>query len=110
MAELKTIAIDLIDASPHNPRKMFDDTALDALAGSISDLGVLQPILVRESQTNGRYEIVAGERRWRASCLANQREIPALIVTLDEPVVQEVQIIENLERAQLNPIEEALAF
>ncbi len=110
MAELKMIPIDLIDASLHNPRRAFDDDSLHVLANSISRLGVLQPILITERSKEGRYEIVAGERRWRASRIARKTEIPALVVELDDPLLREVQLIENLEREQLNPIEEALAF
>jgi ParB family chromosome partitioning protein len=110
MTELKMIPLDLIDASLHNPRRAFDDVSLQALAHSIARLGVLQPILITERSENGRYEIVAGERRWRASRLAQKTEIPALVVELDDPLLHEVQLIENLEREQLNPIEEALAF
>lgn len=110
MAQLQTIRIDLIDRSPHNPRRTFDTDALNTLASSIERVGVLSPILVVNNPTTGRYEIVAGERRWRASELARQVEIPAFIIEGDDPIVREIQIVENLEREQLNPIDEGLAF
>ena len=110
MAELLTIPIDLIDVSPHNPRRLFDNDALHSLANSISRLGVLQPILVTKSVDGDRYEIIAGERRWRASRIAKKKEIPALVIGYDDLLLREVQLVENLEREHLNPIEEALAF
>ncbi len=110
MTELRTISIDLIDASVHNPRQVFSDESLRALAESISRLGVLQPILVVHRPEANRFEIIAGERRWRASRIAQQKEIPALVIELDDSHLREAQIIENLEREQLNPIDEALAF
>lgn len=110
MTELRMIPVNMIDASSHNPRHIFDDGSLHALANSISRLGVLQPVLLVETLESGRYEIVAGERRWRASCIAKKAEIPALIIELDDPLLREVQIVENLEREQLDPIDEALAF
>ncbi|HEU5378581.1 MAG TPA: ParB/RepB/Spo0J family partition protein [Ktedonobacteraceae bacterium] len=110
MAELLTIPIDLIDVSPHNPRRLFDNDALETLAHSISRLGVLQPILVTKGSGGNRYEIIAGERRWRASQIAKKKEIPALVVEYNDPLLREVQLIENLEREHLNPIDEALAF
>jgi len=110
VAELRTIPVDQIDYSPHNPRRVFDDESLHALADSITRLGVLQPILVRWMTERERYEIVAGERRWRASCLAERPNIPALVIELDDPTRREIQLVENLEREQLNPIDEAQAF
>ena len=110
MAELRTIPIDQIRNSPHNPRGVFDNASLATLANSISRLGVLQPVLVTHNEQTEGYELIAGERRWRASQLAKKIDIPALVVTLDDPVLREVQIVENLEREQLNPIDEALAL
>ena len=72
MAELLTIPVDLIDVSSHNPRRVFNNNSLFTLANSISRVGVLQPILVIRSSETGRYEIIAGERRWNASCIAQQ--------------------------------------
>lgn len=110
MTQLKILPIHLIDSSPHNPRQVFDADALTSLADSITRLGVLQPILVTRNPTSERYTIIAGERRWRASRLAKKTKIPAIVVELDDPVIREVQLIENLEREQLNPIDEALAL
>jgi ParB/RepB/Spo0J family partition protein len=110
VAELKLLPVELIDISPHNPRGVFDDESLHSLADSIARLGVLQPILVKSIPEQGRYEIVAGERRWRASCLAQRSEIPALVIDVDVVELHEVQLVENLQREQLNPIEEALAL
>ncbi len=93
------------------PRKNFDEIALQLLADSIREHGVIQPIIVREVDGLGEnYEIIAGERRWRASKLAGLDEIPAVIMTGDDLKVAEVALIENVQRKDLNPIEEALAY
>ena len=93
------------------PRKSFDDNALQVLADSIREHGVIQPIVVRElGVLDDNYEIIAGERRWRAAKMAGLDEIPAVIMTGDELKVAEVALIENVQRKDLNPIEEAMAY
>lgn len=104
-----TLRISQIDPTAGQPRKAFDKDALASLADSIAAHGVLQPILVREVAPE-RYAIVAGERRWRAAKLAGLSEIPALVVDMDERTAAEVALIENIQREDLNPIEEAEGF
>lgn len=99
----------LIDPKSGQPRKNFDPDALSELAASIAAHGVLQPILVRSSG-NGRYQIIAGERRWRAAKLADLSEVPAVILDSDDLAAAEIALVENLQREDLNPIEEAAAF
>ncbi|MDX2237658.1 MAG: ParB/RepB/Spo0J family partition protein [Hyphomonadaceae bacterium] len=103
------LAIELIQRNPAQPRKTFDEAELNELAASIRTRGVLQPILVRPIP-GGRYEIVAGERRWRAAQRAGLHHIPAVIRELDEVEVLEIAIIENVQRADLNPLEEAQGY
>jgi len=107
------IALDAIVPSKTNPRKHFDETDLAELAQSIKDKGVIQPIVVRPHPKNGvkaEYEIVAGERRWRASKLAGVLTIPAIERRLDDKAVLEIQVIENLQRADIHPLEEANGY
>ena len=93
------------------PRKSFDREALEALADSIATYGVLQPIIVRQSaSTEGTYEIIAGERRWRAAKMAGLSEIPAVILDGDELKAAQVALIENIQREDLNPVEEAMGY
>ena len=100
-----------IEPRRDQPRKNFDREALQTLADSIGEYGVLQPIIVRESeQTPGTYEIIAGERRWRASKMAGLSEIPAIIFDGDELKAAQVSLIENIQREDLNPVEEALGY
>jgi ParB family chromosome partitioning protein len=106
---VKTLRITQIDPTVGQPRKTFDQEALAGLADSIAAHGVLQPILVREVGPD-RYAIVAGERRWRAAKLAALNEIPAIVVEMDEKTAAEVALIENIQREDLNPIEEAEAY
>lgn len=106
---VKTLRISQIDPTVGQPRKTFDQEALAGLADSIAAHGVLQPILVREVGPD-RYAIVAGERRWRAAKLAALSEIPAIVVEMDEKTAAEVALIENIQREDLNPIEEAEAY
>ena len=108
-AGVKTLRISQIDPTAGQPRKSFDQEALAGLADSIAAHGVLQPILVREVGPD-RYAIVAGERRWRAAKLAALSEIPAIVVEMDEKTAAEVALIENIQREDLNPIEEAEAY
>jgi len=97
-----------IDPNPKQPRRRFDQASLKELADSIRQVGVLQPILVHEQ--NGRYQIIAGERRWRAARLAELSEIPCIIRQMDDVARMEAALIENLQREDLNPIEEATAI
>ena len=103
------LTISLVDPKSDQPRKHFDKQALEELAKSIEENGLLQPILVRE-YGNGRYQIIAGERRFRASKIAGLTEIPAIILDKDDRKVAEISLIENIQREDLNPIEEAMAF
>lgn len=106
-----TVKISRITPRGDQPRKSFDDNALQVLADSIREHGVIQPIVVREvGVLDGNYEIIAGERRWRAAKMAGLDEIPAVIMTGDELKVAEVALIENVQRKDLNPIEEAMAY
>ena len=106
-----TLPIEQIKPNPHQPRKIFAQEQLDELANSIRDKGVLQPILVRPiTGQSDLYQIVAGERRWRASQAARLTEVPVVIREMDDAEVFEVAIIENVQRADLNPIEEAEAY
>lgn len=98
-----------IEPNPLQPRKTFDNDALGQLADSISRHGLLQPIAVRTNES-GFYRIIAGERRWRAAKMAGLIEIPAIIYDMDDKKAAELALIENLQREDLNPIEEALAF
>ena len=106
--ELRQVPVDLIAPSPNQPRRHFDEDALSALADSIRIRGVLQPVLVRPLP-GGRYELIAGERRWRASQLAELEAIPALVRPHDDATSLEVALIENMVREDLNPVEEARA-
>jgi ParB family transcriptional regulator, chromosome partitioning protein len=110
-AEGGSIPIDLIGANPRQPRRDFSDADLDELAASIRERGVLQPILLRPAPGEvGRYQIVAGERRWRAAQRAGLREIPAVVRDLDDLKTLEIAIIENVQRVDLNAIEEAFGY
>jgi ParB family chromosome partitioning protein len=103
------VPIDLVDRNENQPRWDFDETALDELAASIRERGILQPLLLRPRH-GGRYEIVAGERRWRAAGMAGLHEVPAVVKELDDAQVFEAALIENIQRADLNPLEEADAY
>lgn len=106
---IQTVKVSLIDPKSGQPRKTFDSEALAQLADSIAAHGVLQPILLRNSG-NGRYQIIAGERRWRAAKLAGLNEIPAIVLDKDELAAAQIALVENLQREDLNPLEEAMAF
>jgi len=108
LQELRPIPVEMIDPSPHQPRRAFDEESLVSLAGSIKARGVLQPVLVRPLPS-GRYELIAGERRWRASRLAELDSIPAIVRRHDDAASLEVALIENMAREDLNPVEEARA-
>ena len=103
------LSISMVDPNSDQPRKTFNKEALEELARSIEENGLLQPILVRE-YAGGRYQIIAGERRFRACKIAGITEIPAIILDRDDRKVAELALIENLQREDLNPIEEARAF
>ena len=98
-----------VEPNPNQPRQDFDEEELEALAQSIAEHGVVQPLTVRELP-NGYYQIIAGERRWRASRLANLNEIPAVVIEADDKKAMELALIENLQRQDLNPVEEALGY
>jgi len=106
--ELRELPVELIVANPKQPRRRFDEEALQALAGSLGERGVLQPVLVR-SKPGGTYELVAGERRWRAAQIAGLEKIPALVRPRGDAEALELALIENMAREDLNPIEEARA-
>ena len=106
---LRHMPIELLHASPNNPRKHFADADLDDLANSIREKGLLQPIVVRP-RADGEYEIVAGERRWRAAQRAGIHEVPVLIRELTDGEALEIALIENIQRSDLNPLEEARAY
>ncbi len=103
------LAVELIDANPEQPRTHFDETALEELSSSLDRHGVLQPILVR-AMPGGRYRLVAGERRLRAARMAGFETIPAVVRDVDEQVGLELALVENLQREDLDPIDEARAF
>lgn len=106
---INILKISLIDPKSDQPRKSFDPDSLEELAESIKENGLLQPIIVRE-YGDGRYQIIAGERRFRASKIAELTEIPAIIMNKDDRKAAEIALIENVQREDLNPIEEAMAF
>ena len=103
------IKISLVDPKRDQPRKYFDKEALEELSASIAENGLLQPILVREFG-DGRYQIIAGERRFRASKLAGLNEIPAIVLEKNDKDAAQIALIENIQREDLNPLEEALAY
>ena len=98
-----------VEPNPDQPRQDFDEEELQALAESISVHGIVQPLTVREL-SSGYYQIIAGERRWRAARLANLSEVPAVIIEADDKKAMELALIENLQRQDLNPVEEALGY
>lgn len=105
------VPVEKVEPNPEQPRRVFDDIALRELAGSIAEKGVIQPIIVRKHPTKtGIYEIVAGERRWRASQIAQIHEIPVIVREYTDTEVLEVAIIENIQRADLNPIDEGAGY
>lgn len=106
---INEIEIALIEANPNQPRREFDQEALQELSDSIAEIGIIQPITLREME-NGHYQIIAGERRWRASQLAGLKTLPAYIRTANDENVMEMALIENIQRQDLNSIEIALAY
>jgi ParB family chromosome partitioning protein len=109
-AGLRDIPIELIHRNENQPRWVFTEDEIEELSASIREKGVLQPILVRPSGVPNHFEIVAGERRWRASQKASLHSLPALVRELDDAQMLEIAVIENVQRAALNPIEEANAY
>jgi len=105
----QTLPIYKVEPNPDQPRQDFDEEELQALADSIEEHGIIQPLTVRELES-GYYQIIAGERRWRAARLANLQEIPAVIVEADDKKTMELALIENLQRQDLNPVEEAVGY
>lgn len=106
---LREVPVESIAPNPHQPRRYFDEEALATLTASIAELGVLQPILVREVGDD-RFELIAGERRWRAAKRAGLPSIPVVVRTVDEILSLEQALVENLHREDLNPLEEAAAY
>ena len=107
--KISTLKISLVDPKSDQPRKYFDKDALEELSESIKENGLLQPILVRE-YGEGRYQIIAGERRFRACKLAELTEIPAIVLDRDDKAAAQIALIENIQREDLNPLEEAMAY
>ena len=108
-SNLSEIAINLIESNPNQPRREFDEAALKELAASIREIGIITPITLRQT-ADGKYQIIAGERRWRASQMAGLKSIPAYIRTAEEDNVMEMALVENIQREDLNAIEIALAY
>ena len=106
--DLRQVPVELVVPNPSQPRQRFDEDALDALAGSLAERGVLQPILVRPVP-GGTYELIAGERRWRAAQLAGFETVPAVVRAQDDVASLELALVENMVREDLNPVEEARA-
>lgn len=110
-AQIFNLAIEAVQRDDQQPRRHFDQVKLDELASSIKQKGIIQPILVRRlGKDGGGYKIIAGERRWRAAQLAGLKEIPAIVKEVSEPESFELALIENLQREDLNPIEEAEGY
>lgn len=109
-AEIVHLNVDALRPNEHQPRHHFDQTALEELAASIKSQGLIQPVLVRPLAEPGKYEIVAGERRWRASRMAGLRSIDCIVRHLDDSESMAIALIENLQREDLNPMEEARAL
>ena len=105
----KLLPIHKVEPNPEQPRRDFDEEELQALADSIATHGVVQPLTVRE-MPNGYYQIIAGERRWRAARLAGLSEVPAVVMEADDRKTMELALIENLQRQDLNPVEEAMGY
>ena len=108
-SNLNEIAISLIESNPNQPRREFDEGALKELAASIREIGIITPITLRQT-TDGKYQIIAGERRWRASQMAGLKSIPAYIRTAEDDNIMEMALVENIQREDLNAIEIALAY
>ena len=103
------LALQKVEPNPDQPRRHFDEEALQELADSIRQHGIIQPLTVRKLPT-GFYQIIAGERRWRAARMAGLREVPVTVIEADDKTAMELALIENLQRADLDPIEEARGY
>lgn len=108
--DASAVPIDLVKANPVQPRRRFDEAALQELTDSIRDRGVLQPLILRPDPSGEGYQIVAGERRWRAAQRAQLHEVPAIVREFDDAQVLEIAIVENVQRADLTPLEEARSY
>ena len=108
-SSISEVAISQIEANPNQPRREFDEKALEELAESIKNFGIIQPITLRQI-SDDRYQIIAGERRWRATQMAGLQRIPAYIRTADDENMMQMALVENIQREELNPIEVALAY
>ena len=104
------LPIEKIQANKQNPRSIFSEDELVDLANSIREKGIVQPIIVREIDSAGSYEVIAGERRWRAAQIAQLDNIPAIIKTLSDDDALEIAIIENVQRSNLSPVDEAAGY
>ena len=107
--EVTSLPLQKIEPNPLQPRKLFDEEELQTLADSISQHGIIQPLTVRKGE-NGFYQIIAGERRWRAARLAGLRNVPVTVIEADDKTVLELALIENLQRQDLNPMEESMGY
>ena len=107
--EITSLPLQKVEPNPLQPRKLFDEEELEALSQSIAQHGIIQPLTVRKSE-NGFYQIIAGERRWRAARMAGLEEVPVTVIEADDKTVLELALIENLQRQDLNPMEEALGY
>ena len=105
----RTLPIYKVEPNPGQPRQDFDEEELQALADSIAEHGIIQPLTVRE-MNNGYFQIIAGERRWRAARMADLQEVPVVVIEADDRKAMELALIENLQRQDLNPVEEALGY
>ena len=108
-SSISEVALSQIEANPNQPRREFDEKALEELAESIRNFGIIQPITLRKL-SDERYQIIAGERRWRASQMAGIQRVPAYIRTADDENMMQMALVENIQREELNPIEVALAY
>ena len=107
--QVTALPLQKVEPNPLQPRKIFDEDELQALADSISQHGIIQPLTVRK-EANGYYQIIAGERRWRAARLAGLREVPVVVIEADDKKAMELALIENLQRQDLNPMEESMGY
>ncbi len=105
----RMVKITMVEPNREQPRKNFDEDALLELSDSIKQFGIIQPLVVQDRK-NGRYEIIAGERRWRAAKLAGLKEVPVIVKNYTDQEIMEISLIENIQRENLNPIEEAMAY
>ena len=107
--QVTSLPIQKVEPNPLQPRKLFDEDELQVLADSIAQHGIIQPLTVRKAE-NGYYQIIAGERRWRAARMAGLRNVPVVVMDADDKTVMELALVENLQRQDLNPMEEAMGF